>query len=220
MKRKALTYEIAIAGIGTALSLLGIVLYYYVPWAKISFLALAGVALQLPLLVQSRRGCLLAYVATGGLAIAIIGPVAALPYVFLFGWQPVVMGYCLRYKAKLYISLPLKGVLALLGAYGTFALYGLGETGTNVLARLGWSPSLWVLALIVAVLWLGYDYLMQWVLRYLDRRLAKVIAKYKPRTEERTRHEAPTAPTDQDVFGEGAQDDRPDGDDKNEVDDE
>lgn len=181
-RRKRLTFEIALAGISTALSLVCTVLYYYVPLAKLSFLALSAVALILPLCVDSVRGAALAYLAASGLSIAVMGPIPALPFVFLFGWQPVVMGACLRFlPRKPYVSLPIKAALFNAGLYGVYTLYGLGQTFGNALQRIGAeSVPYWAVALVGTVLWLLYDYAMVWVWRWLDRRLDKVTAKYRP----------------------------------------
>ena len=208
-RRKNLSFEIALSGIATALSLICTVLYYYSPVAKLSFLALSAVALLLPLTVGNPRGAALSYVATSGLTIAIVGPVAALPYAFIFGWQPVVMGVCTRYlKRKFYISIPLKAALFNAGLYGTYALYGLGDSIENALAKLNWAPAYWVVAIVATVLFLGYDYLMQWVFRWIDRRMKKVTAKYvgerKAPTEKPAdgRENGGTLPPTTDIFGE------------------
>lgn len=180
-RRKKATFEIALAGISAALALICLVLYYYVPVAKLSFLALASLALTLPLAVRSVRGSALAYLAAGGLAIAATTPLAVVPYAFLFGWQPVVMGFCKRYLPRRpYISLPLKAALFNAGLYGVYALYGLGDTVQRVLQRLSWQPAYWAIALVGTVLWLGYDYLIDYLQRWIERRAAKVIAKYLP----------------------------------------
>ena len=202
MKRKALAFEIALAGVSTALALICTVLYYYVPLAKISFLAMAGVALMLPLTVDKPRSAALAYMAAGGLSIAVMGPIAALPFILLFGWQPVVMGLCTRYLGRrIYISIPLKAVLFNAGLYGTYTLYGLGDTINNALLRIGWQPAYWIVALVGTALWIGYDYLMQWVYRWLERRLDKVTAKYKP-AKASTEKPADEPPAPADIFGE------------------
>ena len=187
LKRKSLTLEIALSGISAALALICTVLYYYLPVAKLSCLVLSAVALTLPLCVNKVRGCALAYVAAGGLSLLILSPVAVVPYALLFGWQPVVMGFCKRYlPRKPYLTIPLKVLLFNAGMYGVFALYGLGDTLDNILSRFALSPAYWVIALVGSVLWVGYDYLMQWVWRWIAKRLKPVTAKYGEMKEEPT----------------------------------
>lgn len=210
-RRKRLTFEIALAGISTALALVCTVLYFYVPLAKISFLALSAVALMLPLTVDSCRASALAYAAASGLSIAVMGPVAALPFIFLFGWQPVVMGVCTLYLGgKWYIGIPLKAILFNAGLYGTYALFGLGQTFGNAFERLGWTPAYWVIAIVGTALWLLYDYCMQWVYKWMARRLEKVTAKYMP-----PKKEAPSEPKEQeDVLSEYGENKDPSNEDK------
>lgn len=217
-RRKRLTFELALSGIATALSLVCTVLYYYSPFAKISFLALAAVALLLPLTAGHVRGAALSYVATSGLAIAIVGPVAALPFIFIFGWQPVVLGVCDRYlKKKWYISLPIKAVLFNAGLFGTYTLYGLGDSVNNALERIGWAPAYWLIAILATVLFLAYDYLMWWVYRWLSRRLDKVTAKYRAENSMKNTRDGTksrgTSPINDDIFGESEDEDKDDEDD-------
>ena len=180
-QKKQRTFEIALSGISAALALLCLVLYYYVPVGQLSFLALSSLALTLPLMAKSVRGSALAYLAAGGLAVAATGPLAVVPFAFLFGWQPVVMGWCQRYlPRKPYITLPIKAALFNAGLYGVYALYGLGDTINRVLARLAWRPAYWAIALIGTAIWIGYDYLIAYLQRWIQRRAAKVIAKYLP----------------------------------------
>ena len=58
-----------------------------------------------------------------------------------------------------------------------------------------------VIALIGTALWIGYDYMMQWVYRWLERRLAAVTAKYKPSKDAQgnTKQAPPAADS---IFGE------------------
>jgi len=215
-RQKRIAFELALAGIATALALISLVLYYFSPFAKISFLALSAVALLLPLTADKVRSSALAYVACGGLAIAIMGPLAALPFIFIFGWQPVLLGVCDRYlKGKWYISLPLKAALFNAGLYGTYTLYGLGDTVTNALSRLGWAPAYWIIALLATALFLLYDYAMEWVYRWLYRRLDKVTAKYRtqPPPTDGAQNRG-TSPTQSDIFGESEGDETSEGDDK------
>jgi hypothetical protein len=208
-KRKSLTFELTLSGISTALALICAVLYYYSPLGKLSFLALAAVALMLPLTCNHVRGALLAYAATSGLTIAIITPVPALPFIFLFGWQASVMGICDRYlKGKPYIALPIKAALFNAGLYGTVALYGIGDSVGNVLNKLNIAPRYWLIAIVGTVLYVIYDYCMQWIFKWLSRRLDKVTAKYrysdfsKSITNQNGAQNPDTSPVDLDIFGE------------------
>ena len=201
-KRRRLVFVIALAGISAALSLVGLVLSYYVPVGGLGWLVLAELALLLPLGVHSLYGCVMAFVAAGAIGIAVTSPVAVVPYVFLFGLHAVLVGISQRYLPKAwYITIPVKVVLFNLGLWGTISLFGMGDTLTAILYRMGWDFHYWLLAVVGSILWVGYDLLLGLVQGWIYRRLKPVLTKYdldegqkQVATEEEKRD-------DEDIFG-------------------
>ena len=178
-KRRRLTFAIALAGISAALSLVGLVLSYYVPLGGLAWLVLAEIALLLPLGVHSTYGCIMAFLAAGALGIAATSPVAVVPYVFLFGLHAVLTGLSQRYLPKAwYITLPVKVIAFNLGLWGTVSLFGLGDSRAALFDRLGWEPKYWLLAVVGSILWIAYDLTLGLVQDWLYRRLKPVLVRY------------------------------------------
>lgn len=180
VKRKS-TFIITLSGISAALALVFIVLSFYSPVAKLSFVVLAEVCLLLPLCVRSVWGTLFAYLAAGAIGIACTSPLGVVPFALLFGIHAVLLGIGNRYlPRRWYISLPIKIIVFNAGLYGVFTLYGLGTTINNLFNALSIQPAYWAIALVGSVLWVAYDFLLQYVLRWLMRRLRKITVRYVP----------------------------------------
>ncbi len=178
-KRRRLTFAIALSGVSAALALVGLVLSYYVPVGHLGWLVLTEIALLLPLGIHSTYGCVMAFLAAGALGIAATSPLAVVPYAFIFGLHAVLTGLEQRYLPKAwYIALPVKVGVFNLGLWGTVSLYGVGETITLLLDRLGWDMPYWVLALVGSVLWIAYDLLLKLVRDWVYRRLKPVLVKH------------------------------------------
>lgn len=171
--KKDFSYDVALAGIGTALTVICIVLSYYVPVMTLTVYALSGITLMLPLLRDKLRSGLLTYFASGALGLLFTNYIAVLPFALLFGSGTLMMYICLKYlPKKWYISIPLKVVLANLGLFCVYKVMGL-EQVIGILEWVGISPRYIWIALIFTPLYLAYDYLMQRVFRYLRARFNK-----------------------------------------------
>jgi len=117
--------EIALSGISAAFAVIAVVLSYYVTMLTLAFYALASVALTLPLLGESGRGTVLAYVASVGLCFLFVGYIAVMPYVIMFGPYTILFYYLRKYLKKWYFCLPIKVAFANLSFLATFYAVGL-----------------------------------------------------------------------------------------------
>ena len=117
--------EIALSGISAAFAVIAVVLSYYVTVMTVAFYALASVALMLPLLGDSGRGTILAYVASVGLGFLFVGYIAVMPYVIMFGPYVILFYYLRKYLKKIYFCLPIKVAFADLSFLATFYAVGL-----------------------------------------------------------------------------------------------
>lgn len=181
-KRKKIAFEVSIAGITTAFIVIALLGANYSPVAKLSFFALAGVALMLPLIAGSFWGSVMAYLAGGALSL-IFSPVNVVPFAFIFGLQVIVMYLCKKYlKNKWYICIPIKLVLFNIALFGVFKLYGL-DSIINVFERFNLEFKYVYAALIASPLYIVYDYALQYVYRWLGRRLVKIV-KYNSELKE------------------------------------
>lgn len=171
--KKVLSYEIALAGIGTALAVICIVLSYYLPVMTLSFYALSGIFLMLPLIQKKLRSGILAFVASGILGFVFTNYIAILPYLFIFGSGVIIMYVCLVYLKKYwYISIPIKIVFVNLGLFGMYKLMGF-DNFIYVFDWIGISPTYIWIALIATPIYLAYDYLLQRIFLYLANRFNK-----------------------------------------------
>ncbi len=171
--KKDISYEIALAGIGTALTVICIVLSYYIPVMTLTLYALSGISLMLPLLKNRMRGGLLCYAASGALGLLLTNYIAIIPFVFLFGSGILIMYACIRYlPKKWFLSIPIKIVTANLGLFGIYKIIGL-ESVIGIFEWTGISPKYIWIALIFTPLYIAYDYLMQRVFRYFSARFNK-----------------------------------------------
>lgn len=171
--KKDLSHEIALSGMGTALTVICIVLSYYIPVMTLTLYALSGITLMLPLIKNKLRSGLLCYVASGILGLLFTNYFAILPFALLFGSGSLVMYVCLKYlPKKWFLSIPIKIVFANLGLFGIYKLMGL-ESITGIFEWVGISPKYIWIALIFTPLYIAYDYLLQRVFRYLRARFNK-----------------------------------------------
>ncbi|NCA67167.1 MAG: hypothetical protein EOM87_03780 [Clostridia bacterium] len=173
--RKQLSYEIAISGISTALAVSCIVLSFYLPVMTLTFYALSGIVLMLPLIVESLRGVILTFLASAILGFLFTNYIAILPFIFIFGSGTIVMYICEKYfNKKLYFSIPVKIVFINLALFGIYSLMGF-EQIAGVLARIGINAMYIWIALIATTIYLAYDFLLQKILHYLKRRMSKLL---------------------------------------------
>lgn len=87
--RNTKSYEIALSGISGALSLIAVTLAVFVEPMTLSFNAIAGVCLMLPLTKNYWKGGILSYVVVSILAF-FIGNINSLPFIVFFGSYAVV----------------------------------------------------------------------------------------------------------------------------------
>ncbi len=180
--RKKIAFEISIAGITTAFIVIALLGANYSPVAKLSFFALAGVSLTLPLIAGSFWGAVMAYLAGGALSL-IFSPANVVPFAFIFGLQVIVMYLCKKYlRNKWYICIPIKLILFNIALFGVFKLYGL-DSIINVFERFNLQFKYIYAALIASPLYILYDYAIQYVYRWLGRRLIKIV-KYNSELKE------------------------------------
>ena len=125
MKKRITSKEIALSGIAAAFAVIAVVLSYYVTVLTLAFYALASVALTLPLLADSGRGCVLAYAASVGLSFLFVGYIFVMPYVIMFGPYTILFYFLRKYLKKIYFCLPIKVAFANLSFLATYHAVGL-----------------------------------------------------------------------------------------------
>ena len=167
--------EIALSGIAAAFAVIAVVLSYYVTVLTLAFYAMASVALMLPLLAESGRGAVLAYVASLGLGFLFVGYIAVMPYVIMFGPYAILFYYLRKYLKKIYICLPIKIAFANLSFLATFYAVGLTLEDFPIVDNLpAWGKYVLiyvVLTVAFVVFDLAYDRLYEMLVVRFGRRL-------------------------------------------------
>ena len=117
--------EIALSGITAALTVVMVVLSHFVGVLTLTFLALSSVTLTLPMMADSLRGSILAYVAASGLSFLFVGYVAVMPFIILFGLYPILDYILRKYLKKRIFILPIEIAFTDLGFLAVFYAIGL-----------------------------------------------------------------------------------------------
>jgi len=149
--------EIALSGISAAFAVIAVVLSYYVTVLTLAFYALASVALMLPLLAESGRGAVLAYVASAGLGFLFVGYVAAMPYIIMFGPYTILFYYLRKYLKKRYFCLPIKVAFANLSFLAVFYAIGLTLADFPIVDSLSTSAKYVVIYVVLSAAFIVFD---------------------------------------------------------------
>ena len=117
--------EIALSGIAAAFAVIAVVLSRFVAVMTLTFLALSSVALTLPLMRDSVRGAVFAYLATVGLGFLFVQYIGVMPFVIIFGPYPILNYYLRKYLKKRWIILPIEIAFANLSFLACYYAIGL-----------------------------------------------------------------------------------------------
>jgi len=123
--KKITAKEIALSGITAAFAVIAVVLSRFVSVMTVSFLALSSVVLTLPLMRDSVRGTVFAYLATVGLGFLFVGYISVMPFVIIFGPYPVLNYYLRKYLKKRVFILPIEIAYANLSFLACYYAIGL-----------------------------------------------------------------------------------------------
>lgn len=180
--KKINSHAIALAGIGSSISLAAVVASVYVPVASLSFLVVAALGIMLPLTFDYWRASIISYIAVSLLAIAITGPIEPLGFIFGFGVYSIIF-YLLDYKfykiEKLNKWLKISIIAVIKIGYFQLALFAIfklmGIILSNIeLFNIDWKY--WILALIGTAAFILYDLLLRFVfinMKHLMKRVTK-----------------------------------------------
>lgn len=163
---------IALSGISTALAMVFVMLAVYIEPMTISFYVLSAVAMMLPLTKGSYKGAFLSCIATIILSVS-IATVKALPFAIFFGPYTIV-SVLMTKKLKWYFAYPVKLMWFNLVLYILYLV-----TGVLVIdfSKLSFNLEYWAIALIGSLIFIAYDFLMQYVFRVLKYIVDKRIKK-------------------------------------------
>lgn len=171
MKNK-ISDKLALGAVGAAVSLVFILLSYYVPTMKVSFNALAAFGTMLPLLKGYYREAALSAIAAILIALFLVN-VHVLPFALVGGLYTIATVFAERKKLKPYITVPVKIVYAVFLFFVFYRLSSFIAVDFSKLGTLGELPfaALYViLTAVFAVAFLLYDYVLILCYRYIKKR--------------------------------------------------
>lgn len=169
--------EIALSGITAAFAVITVVLSHFVSVLTLTFLALSSVVLTLPMMVDSLRGSVFAYVAAAGLSFLFVGYVAAMPFILIFGLYPILDHILWKYLKKRVFVLPIEVLFANLSFLATFYAIGLTLGDFPIVDTLpDWGKYL-VIYVGVTVAFVIFHFAFTLLYDLLKKRLAPVLKK-------------------------------------------
>lgn len=178
------SFEITLSGVSTALTVICLVISRYLSVMQLSFYALSGIMLMLPLVVKSERGAILTYVASTILGLLFTDIFNILPFIAIFGLGTLVMYFCSKYlNKKWFLSLPIKIVFINIGLFIIYQFLGF-TAFYQALERLGIKENYFWIVFPATFIYLLYDYLLQNIFKYIKSRMRKIFKKYIPQDKE------------------------------------
>ena len=169
--------EIALSGITTALTVIAVVLSHFVGVLTLTFLALSSVTLTLPMMADSLRGSILAYVAAAGLCFLFVGYVAVMPFILIFGLYPILDYILRKYLKKRLFVLPIEILFVILAFVATAYAIGLTLADFPIVDSLpAWGKCLVIAAGLIAVT-VVFHFAFTMLYDALKRRLSGVLKR-------------------------------------------
>ncbi len=175
--KKITAREVALSGITAALAVAAVVLSHFVGVLTLTFLALSSVVLSLPLMADSLRGSVLAYVAAAGLSFLFVGYVSVMPFVLMFGLYPILDYILRKYLKKRVFVLLVEIAFANLSFLAVFYAIGLTLGDFPIVDTLpDWGKYL-VIFVGLSVVFVVFHFAFSLLYDVLKKRLEKVIKK-------------------------------------------
>lgn len=169
--------EIALSGITAAFAVIAVVLSYFVEVMSLTFLAIGSVVLTLPMMADSPRGSVLAYVASSLISFFIVTYIGALPFILIFGPYPILDYYLWKYLKKRVIVLPIEIVFANLSFLACYFAIGLTREDFQILSALPVWAQYTCIFLGLTFVFVLFHFAFVSLYNSLNKRLAKVLKK-------------------------------------------
>ena len=175
--RKITGKEIALSGITAAFAVVAVVLSRYVDILSLTFLAISSVVLTLPLMTDSLRGTILAYVAAAGLSFPLAGYVNVMPFILMFGPYPILDYILWKYLKKRIFVLPIEVAFADLSFLATFYAIDITFKDFPIIDSLApWKKYL-VVYVGLSVIFVLFHFAFTALYAVLKKRLAPILKK-------------------------------------------
>lgn len=162
--------KVALCGISTAFGSIFLIMVLFAPTGKLSLFALSSVAVMLPLAKKLYGGAFLTVIATGLIAFISGGLTVFLPYILIFGVHPLfnaLLEKAVFKKGGILIKLLPK---LLYFNVILFLLYKFAYLNQLIMVDI----EFYLLAIVVSVVFIPYDFLMQAV----QKRVEYILSRY------------------------------------------
>lgn len=170
ISRQDAIYQIALAGISSAIALLFVWLSVIVRFSTVAFYIAASLAIMVPLTKRYYVAGFFAYAASASLGFVIAGDIYTVAgFVAYFGPMALITGILLNCNVKWYISLPIK-VVYINGALAL--LYFVCHTimiDASIMDKIQY----WMVALVGTIVLVLIDYALQ----FIYKRMTPIVAK-------------------------------------------
>ncbi len=170
--RKKVSDSLALGAVGAAVSLVFVILAYYIPNMKVSLNALAAFGTMLPLLKKYYREAALSSIATIVIGIFLVN-VGILPFALVGGLYTIATVFAENKGLKLYVTVPVKLIYA---AFLFFVFYRLATlivvdfTKLGALGTLPYAAVYTVMTVVFCLAFLVYDFVLILCYRYVRKR--------------------------------------------------
>lgn len=172
ISRQEAIYQLALAGISSAVALLFVWLSVIVRFSTIAFYVAASIAIMVPLTKRYYLAGFFAYGVSAALGFVIAGDIYTVAgYVAYFGPMALITGIMCNRNVKWYIALPVK-IVYMNGALAL--LYFVCHTimiDASIMDKIDY----WVIAIVGTVALVLIDYVLQFVYRRLIPVVEKVL---------------------------------------------
>ena len=163
--------KIALCGISSAIGSIFLSIILIAPTGKLSLFVLSSIAVMIPLSKKLYGGAALTVLATSAIGFITGGFLVYLPYILVFGIHPLinaVLDNYIKNKNGTIIKIAIK-LVYFIGVL--YLLYTLAYISDLFLVEI----KFYILAIIVAVAFIPYDYLLRAVQKRIDYLLQKYI---------------------------------------------
>lgn len=180
ISRQDAIYQIALAGVCAAVSLLLVWLSVLVRYSTVAFYVAAGLVLMIPMTQKYYLSSVFAYIVSAVLGFVIAGDIVTVSgYVIYFAPISIITAFLCNKKIKWWISLIVKivyinGALALL-----YFVCNTIVIDASIMEKLNY----WLIALVGTVILVAIDFVVQLLYSRIGRIMSRVLRKRKDNKE-------------------------------------
>lgn len=177
--KKGIGYRYALAGLGTALSILFITLAFYIKNLSLSFNILASVGIMLPLTKNYYKEGILSSVASSVIGFFIVN-IHIISFIVACSFYIVFTIFYYNRNYNKYLGYSIKFVYSVLIFYILYKLTNLIAINFDKFPKIGSLAPIWIyllLNLVFSIAFLVYDFIIIQVFLYLKKIVAKTLKK-------------------------------------------